>query len=139
MKANYATEKAIMAVLEEFAESYAKQDLKTIMSLVSTDDDIIMYGTNADEKRIGFKEIKAQFERDWSQIEEPAFEYKWISISASGNVSWAAIDAVFKAKLSGQNLNFPLRVTKILEKKGDKWLIVHAHFSFPDGSQIFNI
>jgi ketosteroid isomerase-like protein len=80
MKANYATEKAIMAVLEEFADSYAKEDLKTIMSLVSTDDDIVMYGTNADEKRIGFEEIKAQFERDWSQIEEPAFEYKWISI-----------------------------------------------------------
>lgn len=138
MKANIATEKAIQAVLEEFAESYAKQDLKTILSLIVTDEDVVMYGTSADEKRIGFKEIKAQFERDWSQIENPALEYNWTSISASGNVAWVAIDAVFKARANGKNLSFPSRITKVLEKRGDKWLIVHAHFSFPDGSQTFN-
>jgi ketosteroid isomerase-like protein len=136
MKANNANEKAIQAVLEEFAESYAKQDLKTVLALIAPDDDVVMYGTSADEKCIGFKEIKAQFESDWSQIEAPALEYKWTSISAAGNVAWVAIDAVFKARVNGQNLSFPSRVTKVLEKRGDKWLIVHAHFSFPDGSQI---
>jgi ketosteroid isomerase-like protein len=126
------------SVLEEFAESYAKQDLKTILSLIAPDDDVIMYGTSTDEKRIGFKEIKAQFERDWSQIENPALVYKWTSISAAGNVAWVAIDAVFKARVDGKNLSVPSRVTKVLEKRGDKWLIVHAHFSFPDGSQTFD-
>lgn len=138
MKADGATEKAIKAVLEKFAESYAKQDLKTVLSLIAPDDDVVIYGTSADEKRIGLKEIKAQFERDWSQIENPALEYKWTSISGAGNAAWVAIDTVFKAKANGQNLSFPSRVTKVLEKRGDKWLIVHAHFSFPDGSQIFD-
>jgi ketosteroid isomerase-like protein len=138
MKADDATEKAIKAVLEKFAESYAKQDLKTALSLIAPDPDVVMYGTSADEKRVGLKEIKAQFERDWSQIETPSLEYKWTSISAAGSVAWVAIDAIFKAKINGQDLSFISRVTKVLEKRGDKWLIVHAHFSFPDGSQIFD-
>lgn len=138
MKANSATEKAIKAVLEKFVESYAKQDLKTALSLIAPDDDVIMYGTSADEKRIGLKEIKAQFERDWSQIEDPALEYNWTSISAAGNVAWVAIDAVLKARVNGQDLSFPSRITKVLEKRGVQWLIVHAHFSFPDGSQTFD-
>jgi len=138
MKADNSTEKAIKAVLEKFAESYAKQDLKTALSLIAPDDDVVIYGTSADEKRIGLKEIKAQFERDWSQIEAPSLEYNWTSISAAENVAWVAIDAVFKAKVNGQNLSFPSRITKVFEKRGDEWLIVHGHFSFPDGSQILD-
>ncbi|TFH04073.1 MAG: hypothetical protein E4H06_03485 [Methanosarcina sp.] len=49
-----------------------------------------------------------------------------------------AIDAVFKEKANGQNLKFQSRVTKVLEKRGDKWLIVQGHFSFPDQSQFFD-
>jgi ketosteroid isomerase-like protein len=138
MKADDATEKAVKFVLEKFAESYAKRDLNSAMSLIAPDADVVMYGTGADEKRIGPKEIKAQFERDLSQIEDPALEYKWTSISASGNVAWIAIDAVFKAKVDGKNMRFPSRITEVLEKRGDTWLIVQGHFSFPDQSQFFD-
>jgi uncharacterized protein (TIGR02246 family) len=137
MKADNATEIAVKAVLEKFVESYAKRDLKSAMSIIAPDADVVIYGTSADEKRIGPKEIKAQFERDWSQIEEPSLEYNWISISAAGNVAWAAIDAVLKAKINGKKLEFPSRVTKVLEKREGKWFIVQAHFSFPDKSQVF--
>jgi uncharacterized protein (TIGR02246 family) len=138
MKADSAIEKAVMAVLDKFAESYARGDLESAMSLIAPDADVVIYGTGADEKRVGLEAIRAQFERDWSQIEEPGLEYKWISISAAGNVAWVAIDAVFKAKIDGKNMKFSSRVTKVLEKRGDKWLIVQGHFSFPDQSQFFD-
>lgn len=138
MKANSETEKAIKEVLEKFAESYARQDLENAMTLIAPDADVILYGTGADEKCVGPEKIKAQFKRDWSQIEEPALEYNWISISASGNVAWAAIDAIFKAKIDGKKTKFQSRVTKVFEKRGDKWLIVQGHFSFPDQSQFFD-
>jgi uncharacterized protein (TIGR02246 family) len=138
MKADSETEKAVKAVLDKFAESYAKRDLKSAISLIAPDADVVMYGTGADEKRVGPEAIKAQFERDWSQIEEPALEYSWISISAAGNVAWASIDAILKAKIDGKKTKFPTRVTKVFEKRGDKWLIVQGHFSFPDQSQFFD-
>lgn len=138
MRADNATEKVVKAVLDKFAESYARRDLKSAMSLIAPDEDVIMYGTGADEKCIGPEKIKIQFERDWSQIEEPGLDYKWVSISAVGNVAWAAIDAIFKAKIDGHNLKFQSRITEVLEKRGDKWLIVQGHFSFPDQSQFFD-
>ncbi len=138
MKADSETEKAVRDVLEKFAESYAKRDLKSAMSLIAPDADVVMYGTGADEKCIGPEKIKAQFERDWAQIEEPALEYNWTSISAAGDVAWVAIDAVFRAKIDGKKTKFQARVTKVFEKRGDKWLIVQGHFSFPDQSQFFD-
>ncbi|MCC4770643.1 DUF4440 domain-containing protein [Methanosarcina sp. DH2] len=138
MKVDSVTEKAVKAVLDKFAESYARRDLKSAMSLIAPDDDVVIYGTGADEKRVGQEAIKTQFERDWAQIEDPGLEYNWISISAAGNVAWVAIDAVLKAKVDGQNLKFQSRITMVLEKRGDRWLIVQGHFSFPDQSQFFD-
>jgi uncharacterized protein (TIGR02246 family) len=138
MKADSVTEKAVKAILDKFAESYARRDLKSAMSLIAPDADVIIYGTGADEKRVGQEAIKAQFERDWAQIEDPGLEYNRISISAAGNVAWVAIDAVLKAKVDGQNLRFQSRITMVLEKRGDRWLIMQGHFSFPDQSQFFD-
>jgi uncharacterized protein (TIGR02246 family) len=138
MKVDSVTEKAVKAVLDKFAESYARRDLKSAMSLIAPDDDVVIYGTGADEKRVGQEAIKTQFERDWAQIEDPGLEYNWISISTAGNVAWVAIDAVLKAKVDGQNLKFQSRITMVLEKRGDRWLIVQGHFSFPDQSQFFD-
>ena len=138
MKAGSVTEKAVRDFLDKFEESYARRDLKSAMSLIAPDADVVIYDTGADEKRVGPEEIEAQFERDWAQVEDPALEYKWISISAADNVAWAAIDAIFKAKVEVENLKFQSRVTKVLEKRGDRWLIVQGHFSFPDQSQFFD-
>jgi ketosteroid isomerase-like protein len=138
MKADSETEKAVRTVLDKFAESYAKRDLKSAMSLIAPDADVVIYGTGADEKRIGPEAIKAQFERDWTQIEEPALEYSWTLISRAGDVAWASIDAIFKAKIDGKKTKFSSRITEVFEKRGDKWLIVQGHFSFPDQSQFFD-
>lgn len=102
------------------------------MSLIAPDDDSFLYATEADEKRIGLEEIKLQLERNWSQTEALSFEYNWISISAAGAVAWAAIDVIFRSKVKGHNMIFPCRVTMVFEKRCDKWLIVHGHFSYPD-------
>ncbi|MGB9926948.1 MAG: nuclear transport factor 2 family protein [Methanosarcina sp.] len=138
MKSDIATEREIKAVLDEFVESYEKQDLEKAMSIIASDADVVMYGTGANEKCVGSKEIRAQFKKDWSQIENPALKYNWTLISSAGNVAWTAIDAVLNVKLDGKNQNFPLRITKVLEKRENKWLIVQAHFSFPDQSEFFD-
>jgi len=135
MKADAQTETAVMAVLNKMAESYTKRDWEGLRAVLAPDPDNVMYGTGADEKRIGLAEIKAQAERDWSQSEAGAFEYGWTSISAAGNVAWAAADATFKAKVEGQEITLPGRLTAVLEKRGDKWLIVQWHFSFPAAGQ----
>ena len=131
MKADNVTEKEVIGVLNEFAEYYSKKDMTSLMSLFAPDNDVVVYGTEPDEKKVGSKAIKMILDRDWSENDNSSIEFNWTSISAAGPVSWAAADACLKINVGGQNLIFPSRITSVLEKRGDKWLIVQGHFSFP--------
>ena len=93
MKADAQTEAAVKDVLDRFAENDAKRDLEGVMALFAPDPDVVMYGTGADEKRVGPAEIRAQVERDWSQSEATSITYGWISVSSAGSAAWAATAA----------------------------------------------
>ena len=135
MRADETTETAVRAVLDKVAEGYTKRDISLLLSAFAPDPDVVMYGTGADEKRIGLTEIQVQAERDWSQTEDAALTYKWISVSAAGSVAWAATDAAFQLKDDGQEMTLPVRITVVVEKRGEQWLIVQGHFSLPAAGQ----
>lgn len=135
MKAEALTEAAVKAVLDTLAEGYAKRDLTLLRSAFAPDPDVVMYGTGADEKRVGLAAIQAQAERDWSQSEASSMTYGWTSVSAAGSVAWAATDAAVNVKAGDQEMTLPARITFVLEKRGERWLIVQAHFSLPAAGQ----
>jgi len=136
MKADAVTEAAVKAVLDKLAKGYSRRDPAVVRAVFAPDSDVVMYGTGADEKRVGPAEVLAQAERDWSQSEAAAVTYGWSSVSAAGPVAWAATDATFSFKAAGQQGSLPARITFVLEKRGEEWLIVQAHFSFPAGGQV---
>src|SRR3990172_9196486 len=111
MKVDAKTHAAVMIVLNKLADSYTKRDLAGLESIIAADPDVLMYGTGADEKRIGVAEIKAQAQRDWSQTEAAAIRYNWTLVSGTGTVAWAAADVTFKLKAGGQEMVFPGRMT----------------------------
>ena len=76
-----------------------------------------------------------QAQRDWSQTDTSAIRYEWMSVSAAGDVAWAATDAAFELSVNGQEMSFPARITFVLEKHGGRWLIVQSHFSLPSAGQ----
>jgi ubiquinone/menaquinone biosynthesis C-methylase UbiE len=89
MKADATTESAVKAVLDKVADAYARRDLALLLAAFAPDPDVVMYGTGADEKRVGLAQIQTQVERDWSQAEAAAVTYESISVSAAGAVAWA--------------------------------------------------
>ena len=135
MKANSTTYQEVRSVLYEWAESYRQRDIKRLLAAVAPDPDVIMYGTGADEKRIGLAGIQTQAERDWSQTESAAFVLNEPAISAAGSVAWVAADAVFQLTAGGQEMALPARFTGVFEKRDDQWLRVQAHFSLPAPDQ----
>lgn len=135
MKANEQTEAAVLAVVNKFNESYAQRDMNGLLALLAPDADLVLFGTGADEKRIGQDEVKFQAERDWSQSEALAFEPGWHSVSAAGSVAWVAAEGMGQGRVEGQEISFPLRWTLVLEQRADTWLIVQAHFSLPAAEQ----
>lgn len=135
MKADATTYNAVKAALNDWADSYTRRDIKRMLAGVAPDLDVVMYGTGEDEKRISLSEIQAQAERDWSQTDAASFVFAEPMISAAGSVAWAAADMSFNVEVGGQSMSFPGRFTGVFEKRGDKWLVVQAHFSLPAAGQ----
>jgi len=135
MKANAQTEAAIKKVIDKFLEAYQKRDLESLMSVLLEDADQIMYGTGADEKRIGKDQIKLQAQRDWAQTDEIAFSFPWVQISAQGSVAWVAGDGTGQGKAGGQKFQFPLRMTGVFVQRDDDWFLVQSHISLPAAAQ----
>ena len=135
MNADARTGKEVDAVIDQLANAYKTRNLKDLMACFAPDPDVVLYGTGADEKRVGPDQIRAQAERDWSQTESIAITFTSRSISAAGLVAWAALDGAFEIRASGQQMTLPTRVSFVLEKRDGKWLIVHSHFSTPAAGQ----
>lgn len=135
MKANSTTQQAVNAALNNWADSYIKRDIKRLLAAIAPDPDVLMYGTSADEKRIGLAGMQAQVERDWAQTDAAAFILHDPSVSAAGTVAWASADATFKVEVGGQEMAFPARFTGVLENRDGQWLVVQAHFSLPAPAQ----
>jgi uncharacterized protein (TIGR02246 family) len=129
MKADAKTEAEIKALLARLTDSYEKRDLEGLIACFAPDPDTILYGTGGDEKRIGLDEIQIQAQRDWDQTEAISMAFGWTSVSAAGPVAWAAIDGSFNIRAGGQEFTMPARITFVLEKRDDRWLVVQGHFS----------
>jgi ketosteroid isomerase-like protein len=121
--------------MDKVAEGYAQRDLQRFRAAFAPDPDVVMFGTGADEKRVGLDEIEVQAKRDWSQSDSTALAFGWTSVSAAGPVAWLAADVAFRLTADGQELEIPGRLTAVLEKRGEEWLIVQAHFSAPGTAQ----
>ena len=105
------------------------------MACIAPDADVVLYGTGADEKRLGLNQIQAQIERDWSQTESLAMSFTASYISAAGPVAWVAADGACHFRAEGRDFTWPLRVSFVFESRDRGWLIVHAHFSTPATDQ----
>jgi uncharacterized protein (TIGR02246 family) len=135
MKADPKTEAAVMSVVSQFVEAFNTHDINSGLGLFASDPDVVFIGTGGDEKCIGLAEIKAELERAFVQSEESLIKIGWYSVSAAGSVAWGAADAVIKAKVSGQEISFPVRLTTVLEQRSGRWFIVQSHASVPATGQ----
>ena len=127
MKADTKTETAVKAVMKEFAERYAKRDLAGVLALHASDPDVVVFSPEG--KSIGIDEIRAVVAADL-KYDVVLWTYGWTSISSAGPVAWVAADATLKLSGEGQEITLVGLITWVLENRGDKWLIVHAHVSF---------
>jgi ketosteroid isomerase-like protein len=128
MKADATTEAAVKAVLDRLADVYVTRDVALLRSVFAMDPDVVMYSPGA-QRSVGSTAIVAKAESDWSRSEAASLTYGWTAVSAAGPVAWAATDADFTVRAGGRETTTPVRITFVLEKRGDSWLVVHAHYS----------
>jgi ketosteroid isomerase-like protein len=130
MRADASTEAAVRATLDKLAEVYVERDVQLLGTVFAPDPDVVMYSPGTKERVVGLSEIQAKADGDWSKSEAAFLAYRRTSVSAAGSVAWAATDADFTVRASGgQESTLPVHITFVLERRGEQWLIVHAHYS----------
>jgi ketosteroid isomerase-like protein len=135
MKADKKTETEVMAVINQFLETYTGHDVEGTLSLLAPDPDTLLIGTGVDEKIVGIQQARAQIKRDFEQSGDISVKLGPAAVSAAGPVAWMAADSSWQVKTGGHEMNYNFRWTMVLEKRQGKWLIVQSHLSAPESSQ----
>lgn len=50
-------------------------------------------------------------------------------------MAWVAAEGQGQGKVGGQEIEFPLRMTAVLEQRNDEWFLVQSHVSLPAAGQ----
>jgi len=135
MRADPETEAAVVNVVKKGFEAFTKKDLDAVLAFFAPDPDVIVIGTGRDEKGIGPAEIRKILGRAIGQFEEASFEFGWHSVSVAGSVVTLAADVTLYVKTSDRQLTEQIRLTIVLERRGDRWLVIQWHDSLPAAGQ----
>ena len=135
MKADSEVEKAVKDLLDRYIKAYASKDLEGMMSLFADDPDLVFIGTGEEEWVQGYEDLKKGFKRDFKQADEIDVGFENLTISSTGNVAWASMRMMMNAMVNGEEVILVGRLSIIAEKRENKWLFVHLHFSLPASGQ----
>ena len=85
----------------------------------------------------GWENYAAAYKNQFSQLTSARLDRENTYIKMEGNIAWAAYQWDFHAMMNGQAAAARGQTTLILERRGDRWVIVHNHTSeiCPDETQ----
>lgn len=132
MKADKQTEAAVVAVFRKFFEAYTADDLDTAIGTRVQDPDVVFLGSGQDERRVGPSEVRAEMQRDLSQVEGIGFKDEWYQVSTSGEVAWMVTDGALSWTTGGTQERACSRISMVFVERNDRWLMAQFHFSFID-------
>lgn len=128
------SKKAVANVLEKYVIANENQDFSMIEQIWAPDSDIVLFGTNSDEKLMGWNNIKKAIKQQFASISETYISptHQFIRVGPNQNVAWFAEILNYNFVYQGKARSFEgVRFTGVMERKNDKWKIVQAHLSIP--------
>ncbi len=132
-------EKEMVAlVLEKYVIANEKQDIEMVHDIWAPEPDIVVFGTNSDEKLMGWEAIKAAVQRQFSSFEDTyiSIHDQIINVDDMGRTAWFSEIVNYNYIYQGQTMQYEgLRFTGVLRKFGDDWLIVQSHMSIPGSAE----
>jgi uncharacterized protein (TIGR02246 family) len=135
MRADPKTEAAVVNIVKQGFEAFTKRDLEAVLAFFAPDPDVIVIGTGRDEKGVGLAEIRNILGRAIGQFKEASFDFGWHSVSRAGPVAMLTADVTLYVKTSDRQITEQIRLTVVLEQRGDKWLVIQWHDSLPAAGQ----
>jgi len=133
------SEKALVSEsLNQWISAHQNENVDMIETILCDDPDMIIFGTDAQERMMGKDEFIAAQKKFFEETSESKIEiYKTtIKLCKSGNVAWTSCLLNWDILSGGQPLHMEgLRLTSVFEKRNNKWLVVQGHVSVPVSGQ----
>jgi len=138
-KVNLEAEKAeVKNVVDQITGVLKTEDMQTLSQITAHDDDIIIFGTDAEERMVGWKELRELMEKQFeaSETREIIVKDQVIKLHDSGKVAWFSERINWELEAEGDTLKFEgVRITGVLEKRDEGWVYVQLHYSMPQEGQ----
>jgi len=134
-KTNPEVEKAIVTkTVQELYEAYEKEDMALMEKIMAQDEDMVNFGTEITEHEVGWIIWKSNHQAQWEVIDMSKITSKDLTVfmNETANTAWFSdiTDWFLIIQNEAINLN-TIRITGVLEKRGNQWKIVQVHASVP--------
>jgi len=112
------------------------KDLNKLYSAIAQDDDFFIFHPDSKSTIYGFEAFKRFGEKAWLSDAFKATDYAIkdlrITFAGLGNVAWYSCFLDDHSEWYGKPMGWDnCRWTGTVEKRGDSWVVVQMHFSFP--------
>jgi signal transduction histidine kinase/ketosteroid isomerase-like protein len=132
MKLTKQLESEILKVYHDYWDAYLRGDMKTFASFL--DDNVTVFGTATGEVFTNKREAVEFYTATADQMTGiTEFRNRQIKLKAAGDTFIINEQCDLYVLLDGKWTYYDhVRITAIIEKKGNEWKCVHQHGSFPD-------
>jgi ketosteroid isomerase-like protein len=134
-----AEETAVKATIDQFWQAFEASDIGLMSEVVAHDPDMIIFGSDAAERWVGFEEFKTAMEQQFASVEnlETSLHHETFKVHESGEVAWYSGVTDFRGTSMGEEFEIAdHRVTAVLEKRNAGWVVVQYHGSMPVTGQL---
>lgn len=129
---------AAKAVVDDFWRAIETQDTGLLTQVVADDDEMLAFGTDAAERWLGSDSyISAEAEMmQVFDVESLTRRDETLRIHRAGGVAWFSTVFDIAITVDSERADFEgLRTTGVIEKRGNRWVIVQMHTSVPVAGQ----
>ncbi|KPK69986.1 hypothetical protein AMJ87_09540 [candidate division WOR_3 bacterium SM23_60] len=125
---------AVNAVLDSYMQAVVNEDMEAYSENVAHDAAMVNFGGFGDPIS-GWAALQDVMEQQNAALSETHIEVRDLDIHVSpdGKLAWATCLWTLTAKMGEDPITLSLRCTWVLEKRADKWVIVHFHKSMAAG------
>jgi uncharacterized protein (TIGR02246 family) len=134
-RGNTDTERAkIKSVVDDFKNFWETEDMNLFSKIMAHDADMVNYGTDANEIFVGWNALKDSVQQMLPAIDKTKITVRnqVIKIDVDGNAAWFSEVWDWDLVFGGQPVKLlNQRLTGVLEKRNNNWVIVQFHNSVP--------
>ena len=125
-----ATKTELIGVLEAFCSGFADRDAEAVIRVVAPDPDLVVV-TSEEWLLRGPAELRRFLDR---YIEGPTtYSWQWDrhDVSGAGSLAWLLAEGTETATTRGRMQRHPYRMTMVLERRQNRWVLRQVHGSSP--------